>query len=120
MNSLIDKDRQEWPDVKATPANERRVFVKQLERWHANQVKEALSLIEAQARALLQAGRAHSFTMCMGGATFYDKEGRPYDDNRKAYAPFYRFLDQCEDCLGVLRGYPMRIDSVDAPTLTDW
>ncbi|MCM3352236.1 hypothetical protein M3616_24090, partial [Bacillus velezensis] len=82
--------------------------------------KDALRLIESEARRILRARNpARSFCMAMGIATFYDKDKRPLFDDHPALDSFYSFLYEHNSALR-LTGWPMKIEGPDEPTLTDW
>lgn len=82
--------------------------------------KDALRLIESEARRILRARNpARSFCMGMGTASFYDKDGNPMDDDHPAFESFYAFLYEHNDTLR-LTGWPMKIDGPDEPIITDW
>ena len=79
-----------------------------------------MALIESEARRILRARNpAQSFCMGMGTATFYDREGRVMDDDHPALNSFYAFVYEYNSAFR-FTGAPLKIDSADAPALTDW
>jgi hypothetical protein len=80
--------------------------------------------VERRARGAIRnrASAAVSFCMAMGSASFHNAKGEPltvdYPYPRWA-APTLGFIDEFDSELK-LTGMPMRIDSADAPLLTDW
>lgn len=82
--------------------------------------KDALRLIESEARRILRARNpARSFCMAMGIASFCDKDGHSLSDDHPAVNSFYEFLYEHNSALR-LTGWPMKIDGPDEPTITDW
>jgi len=110
---------------------------KQIDALVIEATRIGLLEIERLARkALTTRGRAHRFVMGMGTVTFYDKNDRAIEDTEDYYDDDWRrrtraakvqrciqdvidFIDEHDRDLH-LTGMPMRIDSPDAPTRTDW
>ena len=79
----------------------------------------AINELERRARQVLKRSPKLSFCMAMGSASFY-WDGEPMDDNDRAYfKPVFDLLDEFNSALS-LTGYPMRIDSADAPITKVW
>lgn len=101
-------------------ANEQR-FLSFLDATISSLTDTALDLLEKAARRVMRENPdVTGFCMAMGSATFYDSEGEPLDESAEEFAPFYDLLDKCENGLGILRGYPMKIEGASGPKLTDW
>jgi hypothetical protein len=82
--------------------------------------REALTLIESEARRILRARNpAKSFCMAMGEAFFEDAQGAILTDDHACVNSFYTFLYEYDRYLR-LTGVPMKIDGPDAPRLSDW
>jgi hypothetical protein len=109
---------------------------KQINALMVEATRIGLAEVERLARkALTTRGRAYSFTMGMGCATFYDKKGNAIDDIAERYVDgswrnvcigLQRCIQDALDFIAEhdndlhLTGVSMRIKSPDSPTLTDW
>lgn len=68
--------------------------------------------------------RCVQFCMCMGGASFYDKDGEPIGEwGRLPYPKYLREFDKVVDGydrLFRITGYPVKIKGYDGVEVTDW
>lgn len=88
----------------------------------------ALVELEKRVRTVLRAGHkgrnpARSFSMGLGEATFFDKDGQPlwaeFNQTWVWAEPTYRLLELFDDTLG-LTNQVMRIDGPDEPVTNKW
>ena len=99
--------------------------VAQLVSEHNKVEKAALYTLEVMVKRILKSRQtgARSFVMAMGGWSFYDKDGDPMDDNKRAFKAVVDLMDQVGYYMTGFMGNPLRVDLIEGDTLivrTDW